>query len=133
MTQWKAQAGNITTNIKFNIDFTLPSLSATNVLTWKCYAYESNKDRYDMILDRDLFIELGLNLKISDHFIKADDGPFIGSNEPMVDLGKYIFKDLNTGKIKLEEYFTEDYVEEVYEIEHIHTATKRLHLLLDAK
>ena len=51
----------------------------------------------------------------------------------MVYLGTYIFKDLNTGKIKPEEPFTNDYVEEVYESEHVHTTTKRLRVILDAK
>ena len=42
----------------------------------------------------------------------------------MVDLGTYIFKNLNTGEITSEEYFTNDYIEEVYESENVHTATK---------
>ena len=33
----------------------------------------------------------------------------------MIDLGKYIFKDLNTGKITPEESFPNAYIEEVYE------------------
>ena len=41
----------------------------------------------------------GLNLKFSDHVIEADDEPFKGSTEPMVDLDMYKFKDLNTGKL----------------------------------
>ena len=52
---------------------------------------------------------------------------------PMVDLGAYIFKDLNTEKIEPEELFTAAYVEEVYELEHIRTATKKLRAILDAK
>ena len=32
----------------------------------------------------------------------------------MVDLGTYVFKDLNTGEIKPEESFTDTYVKEVY-------------------
>ena len=51
----------------------------------------------------------------------------------MVNLGTYIFKDLNTGKITPEELFTNAYVEKVYESEHVSTATKRLHVILDAK
>ena len=67
-----------------------------------------------MILGRDLLTELGLNLKLSDHIIEADDGPFKGSTTPMVDLGTYIFKYLNTDKITPAESFTNAYVEEVY-------------------
>ena len=51
----------------------------------------------------------------------------------MVDLGTYIFKDLNTGKITTEEQFTNSYVEEVYESDHVSTTTKLLHVILDAK
>ena len=51
----------------------------------------------------------------------------------MVDLGTYIFKDLNTGIIKLEELFTDYYVEKVYESKHIFNSTKRLRVILDAK
>ena len=39
--QWNTQAGNITTNLKVNEDFTLPALSAKNVGTWKCHVNES--------------------------------------------------------------------------------------------
>ena len=51
----------------------------------------------------------------------------------MVNLGMYIFKYLNTGEITPEEYFTNAYVEEVYESEYVNTATKRLRVILDAK
>ena len=52
--QCHTQSGNITTNIKVKLDFTLPTLSATNVVTWKCHVDDSSKGRYDMILGRDL-------------------------------------------------------------------------------
>ena len=51
----------------------------------------------------------------------------------MVYLGIYIFKYLNIGKIKPEELFTDAYVEEVYDSEHVRTATKRLSVILDSK
>ena len=54
--QWNTQVGNITTNLKVKIDFTLPALSATNVVTWNCHVDDSSKGRYDMILGRDLLI-----------------------------------------------------------------------------
>ena len=52
--QWHTQAGNITTNIKFEVDFTLPALGATNFVTWKCHEHDSDKGRCDMILGRDI-------------------------------------------------------------------------------
>ena len=51
----------------------------------------------------------------------------------MVDLGTYIFKYLNTGKVTPEESFTNAYVEEVYDSDQLRTAKKRLRIILDAK
>ena len=63
--QWHTQAGKITTNLKFRIDFTLTELRATKTVTWNSHAYDSAKGRYDTILGRDLLTSLGLNLKLS--------------------------------------------------------------------
>ena len=52
--QWHTQAVNITTNIKVEVYFTLPALSARNVVTCNCHVYDSAKGIYDMILGRDL-------------------------------------------------------------------------------
>ena len=90
--QWNTQAGNITTYLKVNIDFTLPTLRAKNVVTWKCHADESSKGSYDMILGLYILTELGLNLKFSVSVIEVDNGPFKGSTTPMTDLGVYEFK-----------------------------------------
>ena len=60
--QWHTQAGNITTNIKVKIDFTLTELSETNVMTGTFHVGESTKGLYDMILGRDRLKELGLHL-----------------------------------------------------------------------
>ena len=35
LMQWHMQSGNITTNIKVKVDFTLPERSAANVVTWE--------------------------------------------------------------------------------------------------
>ena len=43
--QWNTQAENITANLKININFKLPALSATNVVTWKCHMFDSSKSR----------------------------------------------------------------------------------------
>ena len=71
-----------------------------------------------------------LNLKLSEHVLEADDGPLNGSTTSMVDLGPYIFKDLNTGEITPEGLFTNDYTKEIYGSEHVHTATKKPHVIL---
>ena len=54
--QWNTKAENITTNIKVNIDSTLPALSAANVVVCNFHVDDSAKGRYDMILGRDLLI-----------------------------------------------------------------------------
>ena len=59
--QWNTQAGNITTNLKDKVDFTLPTVSATNVLTRNCYVDESAKGGYNIILGSYILTELGLN------------------------------------------------------------------------
>ena len=48
--QWSTQAGNITTTMKDKLDLTLPTLSATNVMTSNFHVDESAKGRYDIIL-----------------------------------------------------------------------------------
>ena len=102
MVQWHTYAGNITTNIKDEVDFTLTELSGTKIMMRKLHVDEPAKGRYAMILGRDLITELGLNFKWSNQIIEADDGPFKGFKSPMVDLGTYEFKDLNTEKNILE-------------------------------
>ena len=65
-----------------------------------------------------------LNIKFSEHVIKADAGPLTVSTATIVDLGTYIFKYLNTGKTTPEEIFTNAYAKELYYSEHVRTATK---------
>ena len=50
--QWHTQARHITSNIKVKVDFTLPALRATNVVTWKCHGDKLAKVIYNMILGR---------------------------------------------------------------------------------
>ena len=56
---------------------------------WDCYVNDSSKGRYDIILARYILPALILNLKLSDHFIESDEGPFKGSMVSVVDLGTY--------------------------------------------
>ena len=63
---------------------------------------DSTKGRYDMILCKDLLIELRLNLKSFYHIIASYDGTFKGSLKTIIDLGMYEFNDLNTGNITTE-------------------------------
>ena len=61
--QCHTQARNVTTNLEIKVDFTLPAISATDVVMCKCHVDEFDKGRYDMILGRGILTELGLNLK----------------------------------------------------------------------
>ena len=54
MIQWHTQDVNINTNLKFKVDFDLPTLIAKKIMTWKLYMDDYDKGRYDMILVRDL-------------------------------------------------------------------------------
>ena len=67
-------------------------------MTREGHVNDSAKGRYDMILGKVLLTELIPSLKLSERVIEADDGPFKRSTTPMVYLGMYIFKYLNTGK-----------------------------------
>ena len=102
--QWHMQSCSTTTNIKVKIDFTLHEISATKIMTCNFNVDDSSKGIYDMNLGRYLLKDLGLNLKYFNNSIEADDGPFIGFMESMVDLGTYQFKDLNTGMITPDEF-----------------------------
>ena len=52
--QWHTQAVNITTSLKVKVDFTLPALSATDIVTWRCHMDDSAKGRYHIILGQDI-------------------------------------------------------------------------------
>ena len=71
-------------------------------MMWNCHGDDSAKGRNNTILGWDILTELGLNLKFYERVIEADYGPFNGSTPSMVGLGTYIFKYLNTEKIKPE-------------------------------
>ena len=78
---------------------TLPQLSATKIVMLNCHMDDSTKDRYDTILGRDLLSALFFNKRLCDHVIEAENGPLKVLTSPMVDMGTYEFKDLNTGTI----------------------------------
>ena len=50
--QWQTQVGSNNTDLKVKIDFTLPKLSAMEIVTWNCHVDDSDKVRYNMILGR---------------------------------------------------------------------------------
>ena len=52
--QCHMKSSNINTNHKVKLEFTLPALSTTYVMTWKCHVDDFAKGRYHTILGRDL-------------------------------------------------------------------------------
>ena len=64
MIQFQKQAGNITTNIKVKIYFTLTEFSTTKIVTWGFHMNDSDKVGYNKVLGRDLLTTLVLNIKI---------------------------------------------------------------------
>ena len=96
------------------MDFTLPEFRAMNDVTWKWHVDDFAKGRYNTILGRDILTEIWLNVKSSDHVIEADDGPLKGIETPIVYLGRYRFKDINTVIIIPKKSFTNADVKEVY-------------------
>ena len=93
-------------------------------MTWNCHVGESAKRRYYVILGRYLLTVIVSHIKVSDNAIKSDYGPLKGSTALMVNIGWYIFKYLNTGKITPINFFINAYSEELHELEQVHNSTK---------
>ena len=60
--QCHTQAGNITTNLKVKLYFTLPELITAKIVMWNCHVDDSAKGRNDMILGRDILTYILLNI-----------------------------------------------------------------------
>ena len=78
-----------------------------------------------MILGRYILTSLWLNIKLSKHILKADDGTLKESTALVVVLGTYELKKLDTGKITLAELVTKAYTEEINESVKVRTSNKR--------
>ena len=76
MVQWHTQAGSITTDLNVKIDFTLPEIHATKLVTWNCHVDYSAKNIYEIILGRDISKALVFNLRLYYHIIEANCRPF---------------------------------------------------------
>ena len=114
-TMWETQSEKSTTSKKVTVDFCLPRFSAKNIVTWKWHVDESTNGRYDMILGRDLFTALGLDLKFSDNVILGGRGPYEGSSVPMVDVSNYYFVSITDKTFKPKESFINSYVDKCLE------------------
>ena len=59
---WQIQAAKFTTHEMEKVDFCLPEISATKIMTWKFHADESTERRHNMIVGRDLLTTIVLDL-----------------------------------------------------------------------
>ena len=97
------QSGKFTTPKKANVDFCLLEFSTTKIMTWKFHVDECTNCRYYMILGKDLFTALGLDLKFPENIILGGEGPYKGCSAPMVGVSNYDFNIITAKQIKPEE------------------------------
>ena len=60
--KWHTQVGNITTNMRVKIDFTLPGFIVTKIVTCYCHVDEFSKGRYNINLGLILILLIGIYL-----------------------------------------------------------------------
>ena len=69
---------------KTNMELILPELYATKSMTWSFHMGESQRNsRYDMIIGRELLLELKLDLCFFNYTIKGNGGVYEGCTAPM--------------------------------------------------
>ena len=106
---WKTKGGNFLTSHTAKVDFILPELDPTKIVTWKCHVDDSDdpNPRYDVIIGRDLLSELGMLIDFKNFCVKCEGGAYDGCTAPMVDLNEYTFTEgerlLNTLEDELHE------------------------------
>ena len=84
-------------------------------MIWKCHVDEYSESRYLIIPGRELLIELGLDIKFSEHAIIGDDVPYEGYFEYMVDISNCDFKSTADKTVKPEESFINFYIKKCFE------------------
>ena len=85
-------------------------------MSWEFHVDDFAEISYFIILSRYLLTSLVINLKFPKQIIEGCSGPFESYTEPIVDLGTYEFKIVNVDKITSKEYFTDAYLEELFEL-----------------
>lgn len=70
-TMWKTSAGTFKTTKKVEVKMTLPELHSRRVITHKMYVCPTAM-HYDMIIGRDLLIDLGIDIQFSTKTVKWD-------------------------------------------------------------
>ena len=83
------------TKSKCNVEFMLNELDPTKTITWNCYVDESDYEHdYDMIMGRDLQVELGLILDFDTVTVRGGElGAFPNCSTPMKEYSDVIARD----------------------------------------
>ena len=114
-TTWATKAGTFTTSSTAKIKLSLPELDSNKIVTWDCYVDDSTeKQRYDVIIGRDLLSVLKLNLDFDTMSISCEKGPYMGCSTPM----KPIDDVLKFSGVKE--------IMEILDVDPVHDATKRV-------
>ena len=116
VTQCQTQRGDLRTAHKIKESFCIPEFSTENIMSWEFHVDDFAEISYFIILSRYLLTSLVINLKFPKQIIEGCSGPFESYTEPIVDLGTYEFKIVNVDKITSKEYFTDAYLEELFEL-----------------
>ena len=119
--KWSTQGGGFLTTHKTNVELVLPELDATKSMTWNFHMDDSQKNsRYDMIMGRDLLLELKLDLCFSYCTIKGNVGAYKACTVYMKHPSY-----LRDAKIFINE--------RLWESKHVINSTRRTRKILDAK
>ena len=102
-TKWRTKSGNFKTDKLCKVSLTLPALFENREIEWDCYVDESDPDSclYDMIIGRDLMIELGIDICFSTAEIKWDNASI-----PMVSVDQ--LRDANIDGFEKEILYSQD-------------------------
>ena len=98
--EWSTPAGNFNTNTVKTVKFRLNEFSDNKSITWDFYIVNANHNLgYDMIIGRDLLVELGIILDFKNKTIKWDNDTIAMDSSPLnlkeksgLTLGQLIFK-----------------------------------------
>ena len=131
--KWNTQAGKFITNSMVKVEFSLPVISTTKIVIWKCHVDDSTAGRYDMIISRYLLTKLGIYLKLSTNIIECDKGLYQGFTDRMENINDHDLEPINRNMRPFsEESVLHTYVNDCHESEPARTSNNRVCRILDA-
>ena len=84
------------------------------IVVWECQVYDSTKNRFCIILGRDIITDLRLDTKFSEHVISGGERPYKRCVAPMVYAISYSFIPLNlTDEVTHKNACLDSYLEEI--------------------